>query len=194
MAKKKELTFREILMKMERFLKDAYLVQGTYFIDGEESTRIGIGWVCGVLNPEAKEVIEKQYPGMTLNIKNIRNAKDQPNEFIDEVQFPMADIVKSKCKELYEGVRACTEWKEIPWTTDQIDALFNRAERVELEFSPDRPVQVSKSVFPTVTVKNASSVEYALKPRCYGDSLQEIWVRIPGDFYTVFIDYAFMYF
>ena len=196
MAKKKELTVRDILMKMEKFLKDAYIVHGKCFIDGDDSKRTGIGWVCGVLNDDASSVMREAYPTDVINIINVRNAKDHPEEFIKRVGNVDAEKIETECTKLYDVVRSCEEWHPIALTEEDVDKIFNRAERISYEFIPGHPVQISKSLFPTITAKSADALEYMadfIKDEDFPeDTIGRAVVKIPGDFYTTFIEYMFM--
>jgi len=196
MAKKKEIAIRDILMKMEKFLKDAYIIHGKCFIDGDDSKRTGIGWVCGVLNDDASTVMREAYPTDVINILNVRNAKDHPEEFIKEVGKVDAEKVEIECTKLYELVRSCTSWSPLALSEEDIDKIFNKVERISYEFIPDHPVQISKSLFPTITAKNVDAVEY-MADFIQDDDFPEntigrVVVKIPGDFYTAFIEYMFM--
>lgn len=196
MAKKKELTVRDILMKMEKFLKDAYIVHGKCFIDGDDSKRTGIGWVCGVLNDDASSVMREAYPTDVINIINVRNAKDRPEEFIKRVGNADAEKIEEECTKLYELVRSCSDWKPLSLTEEEVDKIFNRAERINYEFIPEHPVQISKSLFPTITAKSADALEYMadfIQDEDFPDeTIGRAVVKIPGDFYTTFIEYMFM--
>lgn len=196
MAKKKELLMRDILMKMEKFLKDAYIIHGKCFIDGEDSKRTGIGWVCGVLNDDATTVMRNAYPVDVINIINVRNAKDRPEEFVKEVVSPDAEKIESECTNLYEHVRACSTWTPFSLSNEDVSNIFDKAERINYEFIPGHPVQISKSLFPTITTKSVNTVEYTAEfiedidfPE---NTIGRVIVKLPGDFYTAFIEYMFM--
>ena len=76
MAKKKELTLRDVLMKMERFTKDCFILHGRCFIEGEDSLRLSPANVYGYLTEDAAKIVREAYPDADLlEVINVRKRK-----------------------------------------------------------------------------------------------------------------------
>ena len=145
-----------------------------------------------MLNDDATTIMRNTYPVDVINIINVRNAKDRPEEFITEVGSPDAEKIESECTKLYELVRSCSTWTPFSLSDEDISNIFDKAERINYEFIPGHPVQISKSLFPTITAKTVTTVEYMAEfiqdidfPE---NTISRVIVKLPG----AFIEYMFM--
>lgn len=199
MAKKKELTLRDILMKMERFTKDCFILHGRCFIEGEDALRISPANVYGYLTEDAAKIVREAYPDADLlEVINVRNAKDDPEHNIK--------VVPSRDTKTAEKMRFAdrfndyldAEWKTFDFTDDQLDALFNESKQIEYEILPGKKIQITKGLFPTITIKKANTeLSYYAEMMTndehnYPGDLIHVIVRIETDVSTVYLEYHWL--
>lgn len=199
MAKKKELTLRDILMKMERFTKDCFILHGRCFIEGEDALRISPANVYGYLTEDAAKIVREAYPDADLlEVINVRNAKDDPEHNIK--------VVPNRATKTAEKMRFAdcfndyldVEWKTFDFTDEQLDALFNESKQIEYEILPGKKIQITKGLFPTITIKKANTeLSYYAEMKTndehdYPGDLIHVIARIETDVSTVYLEYHWL--
>lgn len=192
MAKKKALTLRDIFMKMERFTKDCFIIRDSCFIEGEEGFRVGTGRVFGYFTPEAIEVFKNTYPDIEiLNVDSIRGAKDDPEHNIKPVTNK---AIEQDFEVRYEKVTGL-EWKTFELNEEELDRLFNKAERIEYEILPGYKVQIAKGLFPSMTIKRASDIVYYAELETnenYPGDMIHVYFKVESDYFTVYLEYRWL--
>ena len=199
MAKKKELTLRDVLMKMERFTKDCFILHGRCFIEGEDALRISPANVYGYLTEDAAKIVREAYPDADLlEVINVRNAKDDPEHNIK--------VVPNRATKTAEKMRFVdrfndyldVEWKTFDFTDDQLDDLFNESKQIEYEILPGKKIQITKGLFPTITIKKANTeLSYYAEMKTndehdYPGDLIHVIARIETDVSTVYLEYHWL--
>lgn len=199
MAKKKELTLRDILMKMERFTKDCFILHGKCFIEGEDALRLSPANVYGYLTEDAAKIVREAYPDADLlEVINVRNAKDDPEHNIK--------VVPNRSTKTAEKMRFVdrfndylgVEWKTFDFTDDQLDELFNESKQIEYEILPGKKIQITKGLFPTITIKKANTeLSYYAEMKTndehdYPGDLIHVIARIETDVSTVYLEYHWL--
>lgn len=199
MAKKKELTLRDILMKMERFTKDCFILHGKCFIEGEDAFRISPANVYGYLTDEAAKIVRNAYPDADLlEVINVRNAKDDPEHNIKVVPNRTGQIdEKVQFENRYEVLKSIN-WKSFDFTDEQLDALFNESKQIEYQILPTKTIQITKGLFPTITIKKANTeLSYYAEmltndEHVFPTDLIHVIVRIETDVSTVYLEYHWL--
>lgn len=198
MAKAKELTIRDIFMKLERFTKDCFIIHNRCFIEGEEGVRIGAGRVFGYFDESAAELFKNNYPDADLlEVINVRNAKDDPEHNIKVIPERMNKaITEEDFKSRYDRFR-CVNWTEFNFSDEELDALFNQAERIEYEILPGKKVQLTKGLFPSMTIKRATELVYYAElldndKGLYPADIIHAIVRIESEHFTAFLEYRWL--
>lgn len=199
MAKKKELTLRDVLMKMERFTKDCFILHGRCFIEGEDAFRISPANVYGYLTEDAAKIVREAYPDADLlEVINVRNAKDDPEHNIKVVPNRTAQIdEKVQFENRYDTFRSIN-WKSFEFSDEQLDELFNESKQIEYEILPGKKIQITKGLFPTITIKKANtelSYYAEMMPNdehIFPTDLIHVVVRIETDVFTVYLEYHWL--
>lgn len=199
MAKKKELTLRDVLMKMERFTKDCFILHGRCFIEGEDSLRLSPANVYGYLTEDAAKIVREAYPDADLlEVINVRNAKDDPEHNIKVVPNRSTKAAEKMRFEDHFNDYLGVEWKTFDFTDDQLDELFNESKQIEYEILPGKKIQITKGLFPTITIKKANTeLSYYAEMMTndehdYPGDLIHVIVRIETDVSTVYLEYHWL--
>lgn len=199
MAKKKELTLRDVLMKMERFTKDCFILHGRCFIEGEDALRISPANVYGYLTEDAAKIVREAYPDADLlEIINVRNAKDDPEHNIKVV--PNRDTKTAEKMRFEDRFNDYldVEWKTFDFTDEQLDELFNESKQIDYEILPGKKIQITKGLFPTITIKKANTeLSYYVEMMTndehnYPGDLIHVIARIETDVSTVYLEYHWL--
>lgn len=199
MAKKKELTLRDVLMKMERFTKDCFILHGRCFIEGEDALRISPANVYGYLTEDAAKIVREAYPDADLlEVINVRNAKDDPEHNIKVVPNRSAKTAEKMRFEDRFNDYLDAEWKTFDFTDEQLDELFNESKQIEYEILPGKKIQITKGLFPTITIKKANTeLSYYVEMMTndehnYPGDLIHVIARIETDVSTVYLEYHWL--
>lgn len=199
MAKKKELTLRDVLMKMERFTKDCFILHGRCFIEGEDALRLSPANVYGYLTEDAAKIVREAYPDADLlEVINVRNAKDDPEHNIKVV--PNRDTKTAEKMRFEDRFNDYldVEWKTFDFTDEQLDELFNESKQIDYEILPGKKIQITKGLFPTITIKKANTeLSYYAEMMTndehnYPGDLIHVIVRIETDVSTVYLEYHWL--
>lgn len=199
MAKKKELTLRDVLMKMERFTKDCFILHGRCFIEGEDALRISPANVYGYLTEDAAKIVREAYPDADLlEVINVRNAKDDPEHNIKVV--PNRDTKTAEKMRFEDRFNDYldVEWKTFDFTDEQLDELFNESKQIDYEILPGKKIQITKGLFPTITIKKANTeLSYYVEMMTndehnYPGDLIHVIARIETDVSTVYLEYHWL--
>ena len=173
MAKKKELTLRDVLMKMERFTKDCFILHGRCFIEGEDALRISPANVYGYLTDDPEHNI-KVVPNRATKTAEKMRFEDRFNDYLD------------------------VEWKTFDFTDEQLDELFNESKQIDYEILPGKKIQITKGLFPTITIKKANTeLSYYVEMMTndehnYPGDLIHVIARIETDVSTVYLEYHWL--
>ena len=90
------------------------------------------------------------------------------------------------------------EWKTFDFTDDQLDDLFNESKQIEYEILPGKKIQITKGLFPTITIKKANTeLSYYAEMMTndehdYPGDLIHVIVRIETDVSTVYLEYHWL--
>lgn len=197
MKKDKTVPIRDLLVKLEKYYKDIYIIHGNCFCEGEESSMDNPGYYFGVFEPHVVESIRQSLPDeKVLFIENIRNAKDD----IDSSLIPIKNDseiqkIESKFDKLYEEVRNCNSWLPVPLTDELISKIFSEGDAVELKLKnsdgKEIEIVVSKSCFPGITAKRFTDLSYIVTEQDHG--ISHVIFRYAFEYFTIYLIYAYLY-
>ena len=196
---KKELTLRDIFMKIERFTKDCYIIHGKCFIEGDDAFRINPATICGYLTDDAAKIVREAYPDADLlEVINVRNAKDDPEHNIKVVPNRSTKTAeKMRFKDRFNDYLD-VEWKTFDFTDEQLDSLFNESKQIEYEILPGKNIQITKGLFPTITIKKANTELMYYAEMLTNDNgifpadIIHVIVRIETEVSTVYLEYSWL--
>lgn len=159
----KDITFRDLLVKIKNVFKtDIYLINNQFIIAGNKSAEDNLGYYVCVLSPDLITVCSKIFDNKIYYIKNVMNAKDDLEGNISVVDsIAESELVKYSLEEVINIKNKIENWNTFDFTEEQLDKLFENNVTVNLFENNNIPsVTISKSLFPLVTKKSASSLYY----------------------------------
>lgn len=161
----KEVTFRDILVKITKVLSsDLYLINNQFIMGGHKSDENNIGYYLYRLSPAAMTASAEHFKtNKVYYISDGKAAKDSlENNFIDVTNELELKQINDKKDEILRLVKKTDIWKSFNFSEDDITTLFSDNSTLEL-FKDDKDipsVTVSKTLFPYITEKNVSKLYY----------------------------------
>ena len=195
MAKKKTVAIRDLFVKLEKYYKDMYIINGTCFCEGTESFTDNPGYYFGILEPDTVTAIKETLPpGEVVSISSVREAKDRVNDGAiigTALEDTEAETVKKKFQSLYSQVQETDDWLPFPLSEEEVSAIFQDGVPVEFPLGDlDFHISVTKSCFPGITEKRVYDLNYTVLKMDHG--IIHLIFRYPFDYYTIYLLYAFL--
>lgn len=161
----KEVTFRDILVKITKVLSsDLYLINNQFIMGGHKSDENSIGYYLYRLSPAAMTASAEHFKtNKVYYISDGKAAKDSlENNFIVVTNELELKQINDKKDEILRLVKKTDIWKSFNFSEDDVTTLFSDNSTIEL-FKDDKDipsVTVSKTLFPYITEKNVSKLYY----------------------------------
>ena len=161
----KEVTFRDILVKITKVLSsDLYLINNQFIMGGHKSDENSIGYYLYRLSPAAMTASAEHFKtNKVYYISDGKAAKDSlENNFIVVTNELELKQINDKKDEILRLVKKTDIWKSFNFSEDDVTTLFSDNSTIEL-FKDDEDipsVTVSKTLFPYITEKNVSKLYY----------------------------------
>ena len=195
MAKKKEVSLRDLLVKLDKYFKDVYILHGTCFCGGTVSEASTRGFYFGIFAEESIGTIKNLYEEghRNLHIPLIKDCKDDLSK-IKEINDSDIHKYEDKFDNLYTKAINTIEWRAVPLTDAIVEKLLTTPEVVTLPFvlndGTEIPLECSKSLFPGITKAHIYELQYGLSQ---SDDFYHLIVRYHLDtFFTIFMYYTFL--
>lgn len=195
MAKKKEITFRELLVKLEKYFKDAYILHGSCFCGGvstEESTR---GFYYGILSEDSVKMIREEFADWNgnIHIPAIKDAKDNKST-VEQINDSDIHKIEDKFDSLYKKSINIIEWRAIPLVDEDVEKIYTNGQVIDVPFALDDgtviPLECSKSLFPGITKAHVYEIQYSLRE---SEEFYHLMLQYHLDkFFTIFLLYTFL--
>lgn len=195
MAKKKEIAFRDLLVKLDKYFKDVYILHGSCFCGGpvtEEATR---GFYYGILSEDVVRMIRTEFESCKGNIyiSTIKDAKDNKS-IVECINDSTIHEIEHKFDNLYKKSINTIEWRAIPLVDEDVEKIYSVGQVIEIPFTLNDgtviPLECSKSLFPGITQAHIYEVQYALTE---SEEFYHLLLQYHLDtFFTVFLLYTFL--
>ena len=162
-----KFTIETLLTKLSNVFKaDLYIIQNQFCIGGTESEENNIGTSIVVLDPDRIELCKETFGNHDIvYINDIKKAKEDLQSHIKtKMNKQDEESVLSTKNFLMKLVMKTEIWKSFEFTEEDIVSIFKNGDGKKLfEDEPDIPtVTISKSLFPMVTEKKASTLVYQI--------------------------------
>ena len=188
----KSTQIRDVFVKFNRYFKDLYILGGTSFCEGEDSDHDNDGFYYGILNDKGAKLISDQFGKHPLMyIDDLRLIKDDLTKF--KVIEKDVDIKKKQkfFESLYNKALKLDNWSPLSFNDEKFEKLLN-GEVIEFVYTPEKnPVNISRSIFPSMNRVTLEHIQYAWEEHYPVDGILRITFKVPLDYITLFMDYYF---
>lgn len=155
----------ELLTKLPKvFKRDAYIINHTYIVGGDESEKINPGFSMCILTKKYIDALDEMYPdSKNIFISDIRKSKKEPLEYIhttfDNNEF---EIAKKNMASIEKTINKFNDWKSLKIYDSDGSSFFDDAYIKHIPGETDTVV-VSKEMFPLVSKTLSPTVSYNIK-------------------------------
>lgn len=183
---------RDVFVKFNRYFKDLYILGGTTFCAGDDSDHDNDGFYYGILNDKGVGLLSEQYGKHPLMyIDDLRLIKDDLDQY-KVIENPSAIQKKQHFFEtLYNKSLKLDNWSPLSFRDEEFEKLLN-GEVIEFVYAPERkPVNISRSIFPSMNRTTLEHTQYAWEEHYPVDGILRITFKVPLEYITLFMDYYF---
>lgn len=195
MAKKNEITFRELLVKLEKYFKDAYILHGSCFCGGPVSEEVTRGFYYGILSEDAIKMMRSEFAECNgnIHIPLIKDAKDNKS-IVEPINDSDLHEIEDKFDSLYKKSINTIEWRAIPLVDEDVEKIYTTGQVIEIPFTLNNgttvPLECSKSLFPGITKAHIYEIQYGLSE---SEEFYHLILQYHLDkFFTVFLLYVYL--
>lgn len=163
----KRTLYEDLLIKLAPiFPRDVYIVKCTFIISGDAGEAHTIGkYMCKLHEKYIKAASEVLDKDKIYYISDLKNYKKAVAEGIPDPCYLWEVSCKDDIKEInkavydmFNKVLFINEWDKFDFNNDEITALYK--DRESINIFKDKPVCVSKSIFPSITEKEIDNAYY----------------------------------
>lgn len=181
----KEKTFDTILTKAVRIFKtDMCVLHNKYCLGGSESEKESVGTFLLSLKENYMDVVKSTFSTEDMiYVTNMREAKKDLHSNINLKVIPkVAEDNEEKLKTFLHYIQLSTQWTPLELTEEEIDKIFTGGELYTLFKEDDHipSLQIGKSLFPGITKKNISTIQYHLFTPSDEEELYKILIAYEG--------------
>lgn len=194
-----KIQFKDFMNKMGTiFSSDGYLAFNKYFIGGEESNKIDKGTYICLLSDDTTKMLQEYFKNdKIIEFTNIKKAKDNPTNTDYTKQVTDDKIIShviDSIKSLTNDINSIQSWKPFNFTEELLEKLYDECSAID--WSPDdkkiASITISKSLFPLITSKTISEVNYNIKNLDLADKISQLTMSFDNDFFQIYMVYYYI--
>lgn len=167
MAKKKDISIRELLVKLcNIFPSDMYVIYGRYIIEGPKSKEQNCGYYSACFNEDCVKVFLETFSKKDIiYFSDTKKAKDELENYTSIVteEEKIKEILKDS-NTYIQKLQSIEKWNKFNLSDKEIDDIFEGNEvEIAIDEKTDQKMMLSKSLLPLVNKTTFLDLYYHTK-------------------------------
>lgn len=178
MAKKKDISIRELLVKLcNIFPSDMYIIYGRYIIEGPKSKEQNCGYYSACFNEDCSKVFLETFSKKDIiYFSDTKKAKDELEKYTSIVtdEEKIKEILKDSNTYIHK-LQSIEKWNKFNLSDKEIEDIFEGNEvEIVIDEKTDQKMMLSKSLLPLVNKTTFLDLYYHTKRLEMEDDENEI--------------------
>ena len=178
MAKKKDISIRELLVKLcNIFPSDMYIIYGRYIIEGPKSKEQNCGYYSACFNEDCSKVFLETFSKKDIiYFSDTKKAKDELEKYTSIVtdEEKIKEILKDSNTYIHK-LKKNEKWNKFNLSDKEIEDIFEGNEvEIVIDEKTDQKMMLSKSLLPLVNKTTFLDLYYHTKRFEMEDDKNEI--------------------